>query len=377
MSSPTGVPAKVCVQCGQDCSNKPRTKDPQGRYTCKACFDTLAANARDKSVSAKAAVPTPELLPAAEPTDDVIMASLLKDSAPATLTETCPSCGSGLVAGSVVCTICGYNKQTGRTASAKDLEPAAGPDCAGGSVALRLATAPLVLLLAAVGASIAGLVGAVVWAAVAYGTGYEIGWIAWGVGAATGFGAFLFSGRRANPLTGLIAVVVALLSIAGGKYAATSAAIDGAIKRDKKLAEVMHHRVTDEEIVRFVARDIAKEHASKGVADEWPDDADRDRAVDDTHLPPEEDAFPKTVINDARDQCAKMSSAEKDQWLDRAQSIYNTLIAAATDRAKSTGFLDSFTPHDILWGLLAVVTAFSVGSGARAAGAAGTRGKRA
>lgn len=35
--------AKVCVVCKQDCSKRPRIKDPQGRYTCQACADKLAA----------------------------------------------------------------------------------------------------------------------------------------------------------------------------------------------------------------------------------------------------------------------------------------------------------------------------------------------
>lgn len=37
------VAAKVCVVCKQDCSKRPRIKDPQGRYTCQTCADKIEA----------------------------------------------------------------------------------------------------------------------------------------------------------------------------------------------------------------------------------------------------------------------------------------------------------------------------------------------
>jgi len=30
---------KVCVICGEDVANRPRTKDQQGRYYCNPCWD--------------------------------------------------------------------------------------------------------------------------------------------------------------------------------------------------------------------------------------------------------------------------------------------------------------------------------------------------
>jgi hypothetical protein len=123
---------KVCIVCGQDCSAKPRTKDPQGRYTCKECFDKLAAKRAQTAAPPAprpAAPPKPAARPQAPPVaplveqapdDDVVMAGLLKD-VPA-MTETCPSCGAGMLAGAAVCTMCGYNKETGRTLATKALK---------------------------------------------------------------------------------------------------------------------------------------------------------------------------------------------------------------------------------------------------------------
>jgi len=73
---------------------------------------------------------------------------------------------------------------------------------------------------ALVGASVAGVAGAALWAAVAYFANLESGWIAWGVGALCGAGALIGGGRSAGFLGGVVAVVLAMASICGGKYAA-------------------------------------------------------------------------------------------------------------------------------------------------------------
>src|SRR4051812_34500135 len=138
MSSPAGASGKVCVACGQDCSARPRTKDAQGRYTCKACADRLAAKRQ-------AGRPAAPLAGAADdgpddgPDDAAIMAALVKDTPASTLTESCPSCGSGLISGAVVCTICGFNKATGKAVKMERVASAgAGAGGAGAGAAAPL-----------------------------------------------------------------------------------------------------------------------------------------------------------------------------------------------------------------------------------------------
>lgn len=67
-------------------------------------------------------------------------------------------------------------------------------------------------VLGAVGGAI---LGAIAWALIAVYSGYEIGWIAWGVGAGVGYGAHLLEGR--GRAMGAICAVLAALSILGGK----------------------------------------------------------------------------------------------------------------------------------------------------------------
>ncbi|MFN0132011.1 MAG: hypothetical protein ACKVW3_05705 [Phycisphaerales bacterium] len=110
-------PAKVCMVCGVDCSTRPRTKDTQGRYTCKACFDAAAAKAAAKP----ARKPSPAIAQAPpqsaepEPLDDLSGIIGLDDgpSAPIAAQVICPGCQSTIPHGSTLCVQCGRNLQSG------------------------------------------------------------------------------------------------------------------------------------------------------------------------------------------------------------------------------------------------------------------------
>lgn len=66
---------------------------------------------------------------------------------------------------------------------------------------------------------VAGLVGAAVWGAVAYFLDMELGLLAWGIGGLVGFAVGATAQEDAGPSTGILAVVLSVLSIMGGKYA--------------------------------------------------------------------------------------------------------------------------------------------------------------
>lgn len=72
-----------------------------------------------------------------------------------------------------------------------------------------------------VGSVIGGVIGGAIWGAIAYFTGYEVAWIAIGVGVLCGAGMMAgIDSEDAGMMSGIIAVVIALASIAGGKFAA-------------------------------------------------------------------------------------------------------------------------------------------------------------
>jgi hypothetical protein len=74
------------------------------------------------------------------------------------------------------------------------------------------------IIPALVGGGLAAVVGGGLWALIAIGTGYVIGFMAWGMGWLTGFAVLLFSrGQRGIPLQ-IISVISSVLGIAIGKY---------------------------------------------------------------------------------------------------------------------------------------------------------------
>jgi hypothetical protein len=66
---------------------------------------------------------------------------------------------------------------------------------------------------------VAGAIGAGIWAVIAYFTGFELGWIAWGVGLLVGVGVAIGNKGEGSVPAGVLAAVLAILSVVGGKYA--------------------------------------------------------------------------------------------------------------------------------------------------------------
>jgi hypothetical protein len=64
----------------------------------------------------------------------------------------------------------------------------------------------------------AAILGAFVWYLIAKGLHMRIGWIAWGIGAATGFGSAMLSGGRGGAAIPLIGAGCALLGWFLGEY---------------------------------------------------------------------------------------------------------------------------------------------------------------
>lgn len=340
-------PSKICIRCGQDCSAKPRTKDTQGRYTCKACAD-----AAPKPKAAAAPVP-------AEPDPDAALMAALMAQAKPDITESCPSCGSGLAPGAVICTICGYNKQSGR--SQKSIIGAGMPSAgkSGGSAALGVAASlggaaakkTGGMIFGAIGGVVGGAIGAAVWAAVAYSLNLEIGWIAWGIGFLVGVGVATLSGSQAGLLTGLMAAAIALASVAGGKYATVSMVVDNYAKSALKEQSNM----TGEDAILVFAGQLAADAEQKGKKLNWPKGV---LGLDDAETL---DDFPPEIAADATARWDAMDPGVQDTILADLRAFAKADTEARIEEAKASIFKDTIGPFDALWAFLAVVTAFSIG----------------
>lgn len=109
-AAPSG---KVCVRCGQDCSDRPRVKDDQGRYCCKACLEKGSSHAPARSNPVDSggdgqwdaglgeAFDALDLEPVALPESNV---------------KPCAGCGRPMQPGAVICVACGLNQVTGQSA---------------------------------------------------------------------------------------------------------------------------------------------------------------------------------------------------------------------------------------------------------------------
>ena len=112
--------AKVCVVCAEDCSARPRIKDNEGRYACKACVEKKKAAPRPAAAAARAPARSATLLED-EPYVDPVLAELASGVQVVESATACPSCG--LPISGAVCMSCGYNAATGKAVSTRVKKP--------------------------------------------------------------------------------------------------------------------------------------------------------------------------------------------------------------------------------------------------------------
>ena len=212
-----------------------------------------------------------------------------------------------------------------------------------------------------VGGLVAGAIGAGIWAAISYYGNVEIGWIAWGIGGLTGFGVLLGCGRAGGFLTGMIAVLISVASICGGKYAAVHFAIaDAEATVTKQMEdEIAKTHTDDDSFLLVVADEVATEWMESGKSIAWPNNKeleDRDSEED----------YPANLLKEARSRWTAMNADERESFKQAVETEMRAGLAAAFSQARGEyadkGFADSWGILDIVFVLLAVGTAFKLGS---------------
>jgi predicted Zn finger-like uncharacterized protein len=200
-----------CGKCGH------RMQIPQAAAT--------VANAASKVSPAKTASSGPA--PAKSPPKEDDIGSWLDDdlevappairSAAARPGATCPACGASLGEGAVLCVACGFDARTGAKHTTRheiESTDASGGKKKKGRAKLGFAASLLRgTLLSFVGA----MLGAVIWAGIAYLTSMELGYVAWGLGALAGFGMALGHDDDDGTFAGIIAAFMSLAGIVVAK----------------------------------------------------------------------------------------------------------------------------------------------------------------
>lgn len=370
-------PAKPCALCGKDCSGQPRLKDAQGRYLHRACAERMQKKQAARAEGSKPAKP------AASAEGANLMDALL-DEAAANAPEPCPGCGRPLSRDAVVCVNCGYNATTGKTLRSS-VERTRAPGAGGAALSVAGATggAAASVVLPIVGGCVGGAIGASVWAAVAYFTHFEIGWIAWGIGFLSGAGVVAGARGNSNAFFGLLAVIIAVVSICAGKYTAFHFMVKDYVGENIATATVTGNDITDEMALESLANAITERRLDAGETLEWPaahvEEVKQYYLEDEGEaLQPEDidsaayaeadwpDDFPEDVRAEAQGEWDAKDPAAKRQfrydYADRQNALMHSFASAVTSYVSKESFFETFGLWDVLWFLLAIATAFKVGS---------------
>ncbi|CAG0978691.1 hypothetical protein PHYC_01645 [Phycisphaerales bacterium] len=202
-----------------------------------------------------------------------------------------------------------------------------------------------------IGAVIGGIIGAAIWAAVGYFTGYEVGWIAWGVGALAGFGMAIGVRDDGDATTGGIAAAVAIASILAGKYIVVQLLVN---QVHQQISAEMSVTMEDAEI--HMASQLVPEYETAGKTLVWPDGKSLDTAQAGTD-------FPKDLWKDTEARWKGMEPAKQEEYRAAVEAQWRAALDEESADITSGAFKESFSLWDGLWCVLAVLTAFRIGSG--------------
>ncbi|MBL4810317.1 MAG: hypothetical protein JKY43_09725 [Phycisphaerales bacterium] len=356
---------KKCIICGQSCAGQPRIKDASGNYAHKAC-----AQKQMSKKSTKAAQPEIDPLDLS-PEEEPEMASFLddlpstSDIEPSAMRAACPGCGASVSSDSMICISCGCNIKTGRGSKAKIAKVKAKKN--GPSLGAKVGSLAIAPFLPIVGAIIGGAIGAAVWAAISHFTGYEIGYVAIGVGFICGIGAVIGSGGEGGAWSGTVAIVVTLLAIVTGKAIVNSIYVDNLQQLQAAVQAGVEDKTTleeysQEEAIMGIASDIAWDREEAGQKIDWPNpEINLYETLDLSD-------FPQDIIDQTNSKWDSMSTQQQTQYRQDQVDRFNEDAAAFSqmlteEMASSTSVIDNLSPIDALWAFLALGAAWSVGSG--------------
>lgn len=272
------------------------------------------------------------------------------------------------------------------------------------------------LLHGVIGSAIGGTIGAAIWAAVSYFLHVESGWIAVAVGALAGFGMALGSSATAGITGGVLACVIALLSIAGGKFAAIEFAVsrapqpfgeqyaisfladyhvrqfeaegkqvrwpggspspDGAMTEAEYPTDVWALAEADWAALPEPVKDVCLDYGELAVADyrtsvfadqlgyEWEADG-RELAWPDGAVPYMGESaadYPADLWRAATEWEQSLSPDEQASILQPIADTQRAGITAQVDKLKWQAFKATLSPFDALWVFLALGAAFKLGA---------------
>ncbi len=157
------------------------------------------------------------------------------------------------------------------------------------------------LLGGTIGGATAGVIGALVWAGIAYSLNVEIGWIAILVGAGVGFGVVIGAKDVCDSRTGVLAAAIAILSVCGGKYLVVDWHIDDFSRTiNEGFAEIQWDK---NDVLSVIADQIAFDRIVSGKNVRWPNGGSWEDAY-------ERNDYPKDIWKASQDQYRQFTDEE-------------------------------------------------------------------
>ncbi|MFK7790511.1 MAG: hypothetical protein AB8C95_13590, partial [Phycisphaeraceae bacterium] len=200
----------------------------------------------------------------------------------------------------------------------------------------------------------AGFVGALLWAGLAYYGNLEIGLLAWGIGAAVGAAMMTGAAERASVQTGVLALVIALVSIVAGKYIAVEMVYN---EFDSDWSgEIARLDTDDQYATSWIADDVIQEYEAQGKPVNYPPTANLD-------MPETQADYPTDVWAEANQRWLAMSAEEKADFRESVITEQKAIFDTISGDFKAQGFIESFSFFDILWFALGGISAFKLGAG--------------
>jgi hypothetical protein len=201
---------------------------------------------------------------------------------------------------------------------------------------------------AIVAGAIAGLIGAAIWGGITYASGLEIGWIAWGIGLLVGLGVRVGSSGEESTSLGVAAALIALGAVVVGKFIAVYLFVASLPTFDVQI--------TPQSIIVGYALDICDERKAKGKPVRFAPGMDATKANK-----PED--FPKDVWQEATKRWEKLGPTGQQDEIKKQRDAFQLFGENLRGELRARGFQDSFSPFDLLWGFLAISTAYKLGAG--------------
>ncbi|MBX3383155.1 MAG: hypothetical protein KF864_06565 [Phycisphaeraceae bacterium] len=206
------------------------------------------------------------------------------------------------------------------------------------------------LLLGLVGGTVGGVVGAAIWAFIAYTTSYEVGWIAWGVGVLSGVGMALGTRKDTSMLTGILAAVIALVAVLAGKYIAITYMVNDHMPSSLSIT------ISNNDIQVHLADQLVEEYQQAGKPVVWPEGMTVEKAATEAD-------YPKNLWADMLTRWNALAPEDIEQRREFLTEESKQSLSQAKSLVAEDAFTESFSLFDALWFILAIGSAYKIGSG--------------